>query len=117
MLCANHGPCISGAHNAIVTARAGKDLVSSLVSGTLFLFYSYLIFSCYFQLNIHFQWLVLADNERKILRRILAKSGLDTYICYNFWSIAMKQASLPLVHDLEGLLMMLQDTSRMHMTS
>ncbi|KAG1326177.1 putative ATP-citrate synthase beta chain protein 1 [Cocos nucifera] len=35
MLCADHGPCISGAHNTIVTARAGKDLVSSLVSGLL----------------------------------------------------------------------------------
>jgi citrate synthase len=33
-LCADHGPCVSGAHNTIVTARAGKDLVSSLVSGT-----------------------------------------------------------------------------------
>ncbi|KAF3535780.1 hypothetical protein F2Q69_00024784 [Brassica cretica] len=35
MLCADHGPCISGAHNTIVTARAGKDLVSSLVLGLL----------------------------------------------------------------------------------
>uniref|UniRef100_A0A803Q4S2 ATP citrate synthase n=1 Tax=Cannabis sativa TaxID=3483 RepID=A0A803Q4S2_CANSA len=35
MLCADHGPCVSGAHNTIVTARAGKDLVSSLVSGLL----------------------------------------------------------------------------------
>ncbi|KAM3192849.1 hypothetical protein ACQJBY_069809 [Aegilops geniculata] len=35
MLCADHGPCVSGAHNSIVTARAGKDLVSSLVSGLL----------------------------------------------------------------------------------
>jgi len=32
---ADHGPCVSGAHNTIVTARAGKDLVSSLVSGLL----------------------------------------------------------------------------------
>ncbi|MCD6214051.1 MAG: ATP citrate synthase, partial [Candidatus Desulfofervidus sp.] len=32
---ADHGPCVSGAHNAIVTARAGKDLVASLVSGLL----------------------------------------------------------------------------------
>src|SRR5690606_11945275 len=28
-------PAVSGAHNTIVTARAGKDLVSSLVSGLL----------------------------------------------------------------------------------
>lgn len=33
LLCADHGPCVSGAHNTIVTARAGKDLVSCLVSG------------------------------------------------------------------------------------
>jgi ATP citrate (pro-S)-lyase len=35
MLCADHGPCVSGAHSTIVTARAGKDLVSCLVSGLL----------------------------------------------------------------------------------
>ena len=32
---ADHGPAVSGAHNTIVTARAGKDLISSLVSGIL----------------------------------------------------------------------------------
>ncbi|KAJ4888122.1 ATP-citrate synthase beta chain protein 2 [Raphanus sativus] len=32
MLCADHGPCVSGAHNTIVTPRAGKDLVSSLLT-------------------------------------------------------------------------------------
>ena len=35
MLTADHGPAVSGAHNCIVTARAGKDLVSSLCSGLL----------------------------------------------------------------------------------
>jgi ATP-citrate lyase alpha-subunit len=30
---ADHGPAVAGAHNTIVTARAGKDLISSLVSG------------------------------------------------------------------------------------
>jgi len=30
-----HGPAVSGAHNSIVAARAGKDLISSLVSGLL----------------------------------------------------------------------------------
>ncbi|KAI7836807.1 hypothetical protein COHA_009351 [Chlorella ohadii] len=35
VLCADHGPCVSGAHNTIVTARAGKDLISCLVSGLL----------------------------------------------------------------------------------
>ena len=35
LLTADHGPAVSGAHNSIVCARAGKDLVSSLVSGLL----------------------------------------------------------------------------------
>lgn len=35
MLTADHGPAVSGAHNTIVTTRAGKDLISSLVSGLL----------------------------------------------------------------------------------
>jgi len=32
---ADHGPAVSGAHNTIIAARAGKDLISSLVSGLL----------------------------------------------------------------------------------
>jgi succinyl-CoA synthetase alpha subunit/citrate synthase len=32
---ADHGPAVSGAHNAIVAARAGKDMVSALASGLL----------------------------------------------------------------------------------
>jgi len=35
MLTADHGPAVAGAHNTIVTARAGKDLISSLVSGLM----------------------------------------------------------------------------------
>lgn len=35
IITADHGPAVAGAHNTIVTARAGKDLVSSLVSGVL----------------------------------------------------------------------------------
>mmetsp|Transcript_30290 Transcript_30290/g.70695 ORF Transcript_30290/g.70695 Transcript_30290/m.70695 type:complete len:1129 (-) Transcript_30290:374-3760(-) len=35
MLTADHGPAVAGAHNTIITARAGKDMVSSLVSGLL----------------------------------------------------------------------------------
>jgi len=34
-VCADHGPAVSGAHNTAVTARAGKDLISSIVSGML----------------------------------------------------------------------------------
>ena len=30
---ADHGPAVSGAHNTIVTARAGKDLIHALVAG------------------------------------------------------------------------------------
>merc|ERR1712070_611177 len=35
MITADHGPAVSGAHNTIVTARAGKDLISALCSGLL----------------------------------------------------------------------------------
>ena len=35
MVSADHGPAVSGAHNTIVAARAGKDLVSALSSGLL----------------------------------------------------------------------------------
>jgi len=32
---ADHGPAVSGAHNAKITARAGKDVISSLIAGLL----------------------------------------------------------------------------------
>lgn len=35
ILLADHWPAVSGAHNTIVTARAGKDILSSLVSGLM----------------------------------------------------------------------------------
>jgi ATP citrate (pro-S)-lyase len=35
MVTADHGPAVSGAHNTIVCARAGKDLPSALASGLL----------------------------------------------------------------------------------
>jgi len=35
VITADHGPAVSGAHNAIVAARAGKDLISALASGML----------------------------------------------------------------------------------
>ena len=35
MVTADHGPAVSGAHNTIVAARAGRDLVSSVASGML----------------------------------------------------------------------------------
>ena len=35
MVTADHGPAVAGAHNTIVSSRAGKDLVSSLCSGLL----------------------------------------------------------------------------------
>jgi ATP citrate (pro-S)-lyase len=34
-LTADHGPAVSGAHNTIVTARAGRDLMSAVASGIL----------------------------------------------------------------------------------
>ncbi|MHA1728549.1 MAG: citrate/2-methylcitrate synthase [Promethearchaeota archaeon] len=35
MIAADHGPAVSGAHNAIITSRAGKDIIDSLVAGLL----------------------------------------------------------------------------------
>lgn len=35
MITADHGPAVSGAHNAIIATRAGKDIVSALASGLL----------------------------------------------------------------------------------
>ncbi|KAI8067040.1 citrate synthase-like protein [Gongronella butleri] len=35
MMTADHGPAVSGAMNTIITTRAGKDLISSIVSGLL----------------------------------------------------------------------------------
>lgn len=35
VVCADHGPAVAGAHNTIVCARAGKDVVDSLCSGLL----------------------------------------------------------------------------------
>lgn len=35
ILLADHGPAVSGATNTIITARAGKDILSSLLSGLL----------------------------------------------------------------------------------
>lgn len=53
MLCADHGPCVSGAHNTIVTARAGKDLVSCLVSGIVCLLKWFHLCSCFHGLWSH----------------------------------------------------------------
>ncbi|MBI2573074.1 ATP citrate synthase [Candidatus Woesearchaeota archaeon] len=33
ILCADHGPAVATAHNAMVAARAGKDVISSLIAG------------------------------------------------------------------------------------
>lgn len=33
ILLADHGPAVSGAMNTIITARAGKDVLSSLIAG------------------------------------------------------------------------------------
>ena len=35
VMCADHGPCVSGAHTTIVATRAGRDMVSSVASGLL----------------------------------------------------------------------------------
>lgn len=48
MVTADHGPAVSGAHNTIVCARAGKDLISSLTSGLLTI-----VRLLHFQYNFH----------------------------------------------------------------
>ena len=72
MLCADHGPCVSGAHNTIVTARAGKDLVSSLVSGKLEIFVGLLRFSLFiFQIErVYLGAEVLADYVNVLLKQV-----------------------------------------------
>lgn len=35
VVCADHGPCVSGAQNTMITTRAGKDMIASLCSGLL----------------------------------------------------------------------------------
>ena len=35
VVCVDHGPAVSGAHNTVVASRAGKDLISTLCSGLL----------------------------------------------------------------------------------
>jgi len=56
MLTADHGPAVSGAHNTIVTARAGKDLVSSLCAGLLTIVRFFPSFPCLLSL-LFFFWL------------------------------------------------------------
>ena len=72
MLCADHGPCVSGAHNTIVTARAGKDLVSSLVAGKLEIFVGLLRFSLFiFQSERVYLWAdFLADYVNVLLKQV-----------------------------------------------
>lgn len=65
MLTADHGPAVSGAHNTIVCARAGKDLISSLVSGLLtivnfnFLFCFWLTLFCCREIDSEARWMAL----------------------------------------------------------
>lgn len=90
MLCADHGPCVSGAHNTIVTARAGKDLVSSLVSGK------------------NWEYGVIGLGFYRLRGRTLTVRKLNSEL--------LKQGCSQLVQDLVVPLMMLLDTSRMPMT-
>lgn len=52
MVTADHGPAVSGAHNTIVCARAGKDLVSSLASGLLTIVSRTMLFGAMFGLRL-----------------------------------------------------------------
>lgn len=53
MVTADHGPAVSGAHNTIVCARAGKDLISSLTSGLLTIVRHLDLFICSLCAEVH----------------------------------------------------------------
>lgn len=64
---ADHGPCVSGAHNTIVAARAGKDLVSSLISGLATIGTAVLNSSTFllgFDGGSGWEWLKMAQGNR-----------------------------------------------------
>ena len=58
MVTADHGPAVSGAHNTIVCARAGKDLISSLASGLLTI-----VSVCAYELIVRFisEWFAVTE--------------------------------------------------------
>ena len=72
MITADHGPAVSGAHNTIVCARAGKDLVSSLVSGLLTIVSSffYLVANATF-LDMYFIYRYRYRYKWRVMRRRL----------------------------------------------
>lgn len=68
MVTADHGPAVSGAHNTIVCARAGKDLISSLTSGLLTIVST-----------AHVHWAAIFDRQRlTILKDDLLMNSRET---------------------------------------
>lgn len=65
MVTADHGPAVSGAHNTIVCARAGKDLVSCLASGLL----TIVSYDCMSYRPIFYllKWLLWVNNTYRYL--------------------------------------------------
>ena len=61
MVTADHGPAVSGAHNTIVCARAGKDLISSLTSGLLTIVRSFSLKVSHFFLSSLF-WSIIKST-------------------------------------------------------
>jgi len=86
---------VSGAHNTIVTARAGKDVVSSLVSGK-----HCLLLSCGYVIMM--------------LNALITFDGCLVYQSHTDLMF-LNQVCLLLDLDLVGPSMMLLGTSRMHM--
>lgn len=90
MVTADHGPAVSGAHNTIVCARAGKDLISSLTSGLLTIVRHFDVF--------------IFSNSTYLPRSIKRHQDIPAILCCFFRET-----------DLEELWMLLQSSSAMHL--
>lgn len=92
MVTADHGPAVSGAHNTIVCARAGKDLISSLTSGLLTIvrpvtlmvlsqfLYSYVYYwVCVFRVTgLVGLWMLLRSSSARLLTAACCPWSLST---------------------------------------
>lgn len=88
MVTADHGPAVSGAHNTIVCARAGKDLVSSLVSGLLTIVScaSFPLLDCFNDLSCFFFRVIASVAHSTVQQNNSQKPTTPTCIR---WSLSM----------------------------
>lgn len=92
MVTADHGPAVSGAHNTIVCARAGKDLVSSLVSGLLTIVSKHLLlFVFIISQMVHFLFGHSSDSDfaqslfKLLLLTIITSTKFFAFLFIYFW--------------------------------